>query len=191
MVWSQEKILLKKQVTRRTSSALRPGQKALGFGPGDLGCFLFLPPCAWSTSSNDLSPPPVAVTSQVAVPSQQGALPQTTLCGPQAPSLLFGVLSNTHLPAPKCGVSQMLWGTAGLMLVKLVLGPWGWLPIPGGQPREQIVLAESSVFLSKECMGYQNDAARLILDNSSCLYRQLLFENIFASPHPKVGMALW
>lgn len=63
MVWSQEKILLKKQVTRKTSSALRPGQKALGFGPGDLGCFLFLPPCAWSTSSNDLSPPPVAVAS--------------------------------------------------------------------------------------------------------------------------------
>lgn len=97
-----EKVLLKKQVTKRTSTTLTPGKKlwvlAKGSSAPSPPPSLLLPFCFEAPSSKRSKSRLGAATRRAAV-HPAGVLSQTTLCGPWAPLLLFGVLSSPLLPS--------------------------------------------------------------------------------------------
>lgn len=160
-------MLLKKQVTRRTSTALIPGKKLRVLAKGNSAPpssfpvgFGAAPSSKWSESSSGGRDSRSGSAIPAGCPEPDHSV---WALGSMTP--LRGALQSSP---PTCGISQQLWGASRLMSVRLARSPGGG----EGQPGEQIILAWGSAFLLKDCMGHWNDAHKLVWGNSNCLDRQ-------------------
>lgn len=165
MIWSLEKMLLKKQVTRRMSTVVILGKKLGVLAKGNsappssfpLGCGA-APSSKWYESSSGGWDGQGG--SAIPAGSPEPDHPVWAL-GSITP--LWGALQSSPL---MCGISQQLWGASRLLRL-------AWSPgCRGGRSGEQIILAKGSAFLLKNCMGHRSGANELVWSNSNCLDRQ-------------------
>lgn len=172
MIWLLEKMLLKKQVTRRTNTALDAGKSS---GPWARGTSV--PPSSFPFvfGSTLLKIFKVLLwwlgPARAAMPSQQGALSQTTTVWAWAPLLLSEMLPNplahpSSVGSARCSeqLRDLHWqGCPGALCP--AAGSWraAWWANPS---------CPSSILLLKDCMSHQNGANNMILGNSNCSYRQ-------------------